>query len=158
MEIRFQVDQVDRADQLHGGAPAHFLAGNRPARIRLLGQCQSGCAASALEPGDGTDPAYARDGRDAAVQRLWRDGRPSLFRPRRRTAVHVTRRKAGCVHIRPLCRNRGAVPYRRRQWEEEHSVDALHMLILEPSYKVHICIAALRLTHSWVTGWKRWSP
>ena len=52
VEIRLQVDQVDRALHLHRPAAEELLGGAAGVRIRLLGQRQSAGAASALEPGD----------------------------------------------------------------------------------------------------------
>jgi hypothetical protein len=53
LEIRLQVDQVDRALQLHRPAAEELLGGIAGIRVRLLGERQSADAASALEPGDG---------------------------------------------------------------------------------------------------------
>src|SRR5262249_13200646 len=53
VEIRLQVDQVDRALQLHRSAAEELLGGVAGRRIRLLGERQSAGAAPALEPGDG---------------------------------------------------------------------------------------------------------
>ena len=52
VEVRLQVDQVDRALQLHRPAAEDVLGRPAGRRIRLLGQRQSGGAASALEPGE----------------------------------------------------------------------------------------------------------
>ena len=72
MEIRLQVDQVDRALQLHRSAAEELLGGLAGRRVRLLGQRQSPGGASALEPGHrGTDRPQ-RAPADAAFQRLWR--------------------------------------------------------------------------------------
>ena len=51
VEIRLQVDQVDRQDFVRRQAAGDVLGDARAGRIRLLGQRQSGRAASALEPG-----------------------------------------------------------------------------------------------------------
>src|SRR5215470_5514326 len=53
VEIRLQVDQVDRALQLHRSAAEELLGGLAGRRVRLLGERQSAGAASALEPGHG---------------------------------------------------------------------------------------------------------
>src|SRR3982074_3394355 len=72
VEIRLQVDQVDRALQLHRSAAEELLGGIAGRRVRLLGQRQSAGVASALEPGQrGTDRPQ-RAPADAAFQRLWR--------------------------------------------------------------------------------------
>ena len=55
VEVRLQVDQVDRAVHLHRQAAEELLGGTAVVRIRLLGQRQSGGVASALEPGDRGD-------------------------------------------------------------------------------------------------------
>ena len=89
LEIRLQVDQVDRPLHLHRRAPAQFLAGDPGQRVRLLGERQSRGPAPALEPGRG-DPARQPDeGADRAVQRLWRVRGRSVQGPGERAAVHV---------------------------------------------------------------------
>ena len=52
VEIRLQIGQVDRQVHLHRQAAEVLLGGAAGERVRLLGQRQSGRAASALEPGD----------------------------------------------------------------------------------------------------------
>jgi DMSO/TMAO reductase YedYZ molybdopterin-dependent catalytic subunit len=90
VEIRLQVDQVDRALQLHGSAAEELLGGLAGQRVRLLGQRQSGGIASALEPGHGgsdrTEPAPP----DADVQWLWRLRRRPLQRARERAALGLS--------------------------------------------------------------------
>src|SRR5262249_31785217 len=93
VEIRLQVDQVDRAVQLHGSAAEKLLGSAAGLGVRFLGQCQSTGAASALEPGDrGTDRA-ARTPADPAVQRLRRPRRPPLQGARARAALGVAHRR-----------------------------------------------------------------
>ena len=60
VEIRLQVDQVDRAFFLRRGAAEGLLGGAAGGRIRLLGQRQSGGAASALEPGERRSDRHRR--------------------------------------------------------------------------------------------------
>jgi len=50
--------------------PTHVLGPHSACRVRLLGQCQSGCAASALEPGDRARPGDRRPHSDEALQRV----------------------------------------------------------------------------------------
>ena len=51
MEIRLQVDQIDRENFVRRQAAGDVLGDARPRGVRLLGQRQSGRAPSALEPG-----------------------------------------------------------------------------------------------------------
>ena len=67
-----------------------LLAGLAGVRIRLLGQRQSGGAASALEPGERGGDRHRRAPADAAVQRLWRLRRRHLQRPGKRAPVGVS--------------------------------------------------------------------
>ena len=70
MEVRIQIDQVDRAFYIYRHTPEGFVGGAAGVRIRLLGQRQSGSAASALEPGDRGDHRYWRTEADTPFQRL----------------------------------------------------------------------------------------
>ncbi len=70
--------------------PKSYLGGPAGVRIRLLGQRQSGGAASALEPGDRGADRHRRAPADAAVQRLRRVRRRPLQGSRERAALGVT--------------------------------------------------------------------
>ena len=61
-------------------------------RVRLLGQRQSGGAASALEPGDRGSDRHRRAPSDHAVQRLRRVRRRHVQGPRRRAALGLIER------------------------------------------------------------------
>jgi len=52
LEIRVQVDQIDRPLSFHRNPPEDVLGGYPASRIRLLGQCEPGGIASTLEPGE----------------------------------------------------------------------------------------------------------
>ncbi len=58
--------------------PVTFLADRGARRIRLLGQRQPGCAASALEPGERAGARQRRARADAKMERLRRVRRPPL--------------------------------------------------------------------------------
>ena len=73
VEIRLQVDQVDREDFVRRQAAGDVLGVARAGRIRLLGQRQSGGAASPLEPGHGKLPQRRTAASDADLQRLRRE-------------------------------------------------------------------------------------
>ena len=76
---------------VHRQAAEELLGGPAGVRIRLLGQRQSGGAASALEPGDRGSDRHRRAPADAVVQRLRRVRRRALQGPRRQgAAVGVT--------------------------------------------------------------------
>ncbi len=90
VEVRLQVDQIDRALQFHRPAPEELLGGAAGLRVRLLGQRQSGSVASALEPGDRGADRPGRAPPDAAVQRLWRLRRRPLQGAREGAAVGVS--------------------------------------------------------------------
>ena len=80
----------------HRPAAAQLLGSLAGGRIRLLGQRQSGSAASALEPGERGSDRHRRAQADAAVQRLRRIRRRHLQgHGSQRAAVGVTRRRAG---------------------------------------------------------------
>jgi hypothetical protein len=74
VEIRLQVDQVDRQGVLRQGAPGRLLGAAAGQRIRLLGECESGGAASALEPGHRAGARHRRANPNPALQWLWRRG------------------------------------------------------------------------------------
>src|SRR5579883_1555880 len=78
LEIRVQVDKVDRARVVHRRAPEDLLVRGGAERVRVLGQCQPGGAASALEPGERAPARHRRAGADANLERLWGIRRPSL--------------------------------------------------------------------------------
>ena len=63
---------------VHRQAAEELLGGPAGLRVRLLGQRQSGGAASALEPGDRGADRHRRAAADAAVQRLRRVRRRPL--------------------------------------------------------------------------------
>ena len=65
VEIRLQVRQGDRQDQLHRKAPDDVLGGDRAVGIRLLGQREPRRGPSALEPGVGTAAGQRRKGANA---------------------------------------------------------------------------------------------
>src|SRR5207248_9389459 len=71
VEIRVQIDQVDRAVQFHGSAAEELLGSAAGIRIWILGERESAGTASALEPGDGRADRAQRAAPDFAVQRLW---------------------------------------------------------------------------------------
>src|SRR4029078_13658748 len=52
MEVRIQIDQVDRAFHIYRHTPEGFVGGAAGVRIRLLGQPQSPKAAYRPPPGD----------------------------------------------------------------------------------------------------------
>jgi len=92
LEIWVQIDQVDRALQLHGSAAEELLGGAAGFGIWILGERESAGAPSALESGNrGADRAQ-RAPPDPPVQRLWRIRRRPLQRSRERTALGVARR------------------------------------------------------------------
>ena len=70
--------------------PETFWETLRAGRVRLLGQRQSGRAASALEPGQGDLPERRAVAPDADLQRLRRRGRGIVQGTGERTAVHVS--------------------------------------------------------------------
>ena len=90
VEVRIQVGEIDRQDQLRRRPAADLLASPRPGRIRLLGQRQPGRAASALEPGARNLPDDRRAAADAPLQRLRRAGRRALQGAGERAALHVS--------------------------------------------------------------------
>ena len=73
----------------HRHTPEGFVGGAAGVRIRLLGQRQSGSAASALEPGDRGDHRHRRTAADAPFQRLWRLRRRPLQGSGKRTSLGV---------------------------------------------------------------------
>ena len=97
LEIRLQVDQVDRARVVYRQAAGHILGDAGSRRIRVLGQCQSGCGASPLEPGPGDLPERRTAAPDADLQRLRRSGGVALQGAGERAAVHVRALKTGRV-------------------------------------------------------------
>ena len=66
LEVRLQVDQVDRPLHLHRRAAGQLLGAACRHRVRLLGQRQSRGAAPALEPGDGARHHHQRVDPDRA--------------------------------------------------------------------------------------------
>ena len=70
--------------------PKGYWEALQAVRIRLLGQRQSGSAASALEPGERRTDRHRRAPADAAVQRLRRLRRRHLQGPGKGTAVGVS--------------------------------------------------------------------
>ena len=94
VEIRLQVDQVDRALQLHRQAAEGHVGGLAGVGIRLLGQRQSGGAAPALEPGERRSDRHRRTAADADFQRLRRICRRPLQGNGRRTPLGVRLRLA----------------------------------------------------------------
>ncbi len=73
-----------RPRQLLGKAPEQ--------RVRLLGQCEPGGAASALEPGDRARARRRGAAADLALQRLRRVRRRALSGPRGRAPLHLSPR------------------------------------------------------------------
>src|SRR5216683_11524 len=78
VEIRLQIDQIDREIHLHRQASGELLGSAAGERVRLLGECQSGGAAPALEPSNRARVGQRRAPPNAKVERLWRIRRPSL--------------------------------------------------------------------------------
>jgi len=111
VEIRLQVDQVDRPRFVRARAAGQLLGGDRRRRVRLLGQRQPAGAASALEPGDRAGARHRRAYPDQAVQRLWRLCRRPLFGARGRKALYVGRRE------KPVSPGQAPKP-RSGQWPE----------------------------------------
>ena len=76
--------------------PKSFWEAHPAAGIRLLGQCEPGGAAPALEPGDRAGARDQRAGADADLQRLWRVRRRALRGLAGRAAVGLTAMAAPC--------------------------------------------------------------
>ena len=93
MEIRLQVDQVDRQDLVRRQAAGDVLGDARPGRIRLLGQRQPGRAAPALEPGQRDVPQRRTAASDADLQRLRRARSPRSTRGWRKSRCSCERRR-----------------------------------------------------------------
>ena len=84
-----------RKIRLRRRTPGRPLGSHSAAGVRLLGQCEPGGPASALEPGDGAHPAYRRACADADIQRLRRRSGRALHQPRKRKTLHVKRPETG---------------------------------------------------------------
>ena len=69
--------------------PVTFWQALQAERIRLLGQCESGGAASALEPGDRARARHQRARADPDLERLWRVRRVDVRQPQGRKAVRL---------------------------------------------------------------------
>ncbi len=85
----FKSHQVDRARVVHRQAAEELLGRPAGVGVRLLGQRQSGGAASALEPGERGADRHRRAAADAAVQRLRRICRGPLQGPRDKERLWV---------------------------------------------------------------------
>ena len=84
VEIRLQVDQIDRAVQLRREAAEGPVGSVAVVGIRLLGQRQSGGAASALEPGERRGDRHRRAAADADVTTAMASTSPTFTRICRR--------------------------------------------------------------------------
>ena len=80
VEIRLQIDQIDRPLHLHRRAPEELLGRDPGHRVRLLGERQPRGAASALEPGRGDAARQLDQGADRCCSTATASSSPTCTR------------------------------------------------------------------------------